>query len=161
MVARALLAAGVDDARVGELTALSRGRPAWALRAAADPRELKIRQAEREAAEQWLTASSYERLVTAFKLGEQFGKRRADVIGTIQAAVHMLRDEMLRAAGAIAEARPGADAVVFAPATRPVALARAIAASLRCLSDLEANVRPRLALEAMVMAWPNPVARPR
>jgi hypothetical protein len=34
-------------------------------------------------------------------------------------------------------------------------LSRAVAASLRCLSDLESNVRPRLALEAMVMAWPS------
>jgi hypothetical protein len=32
---------------------------------------------------------------------------------------------------------------------------RAISATLQCLSDLNSNVRPRLALEAMVMAWPN------
>jgi hypothetical protein len=32
---------------------------------------------------------------------------------------------------------------------------RAISATLQCLSDLNSNVRPRLALEAMVVAWPN------
>ena len=27
-----------------------------------------------------------------------------------------------------------------------------------CMSDLDGNVRPRLALEAMVLQWPNPRA---
>ncbi len=99
--------------------------------------------------------------MTAFKLGEQFSKRRADVIGTIQAAIQVLREEMLRAAGVGDEAPTEAGGATFTPATSPAALGRAIAASLQCLSDLEANVRPRLALEAMVMAWPIPASHPR
>jgi DNA polymerase-3 subunit delta' len=160
-VREALRVAGVDDALAEELAALSRGCPAWALRAAAEPKELKARRAEREAAQRWLAASPYERLVTAFKLGEQFGKRRADVIGTIQATVQALRDEMLRSAGIGGEAPIGVGVASFAPAASPAAFGRAIAASLRCLSDLESNVRPRLALEAMVMTWPKSEARPR
>ena len=40
------------------------------------------------------------------------------------------------------------------------ALHRAVRAVQTCIADLEANVRPRLALEAMVLAWPIPPARP-
>jgi DNA polymerase-3 subunit delta' len=160
-VMRALRAADVDDALAGELAALSRGCPAWALHAAAAPKELEARRTEREAAQRWLAASSYERLVTAFKLGEQFGKRRDDVIGTVQAAVQALRDEMLRAAGIAAEASSGVGSAIFSPATSTAVFGRAIAASLRCLSDLESNVRPRLALEAMVVTWPKSEARPQ
>jgi hypothetical protein len=35
-------------------------------------------------------------------------------------------------------------------------LSQALRASLQCMSDLDANVRPKLALEAMVLAWPLP-----
>ena len=60
--------------------------------------------------------------------------------------VQMLREQMIRAADA-----ESSNAAVETPA---LALSRALAASLRCLADLDANVRPRLALETMVVQWP-------
>ena len=42
--------------------------------------------------------------MTAFTLGDQFGKRRAEVIGVVQAAIQLLRDEMIAAAQATSEA---------------------------------------------------------
>jgi DNA polymerase-3 subunit delta' len=146
-VHQTLRARGVDDDLAAEIAFLSRGRTAWALTAAADGKVLQARREERDSAQSWIASSTYDRLVTAFRLGEQYAKRRADVIGIVQAATQLLRNEM------IAASQPGADG----NENRGTALgwSRAIAASLRCLADLEANVRPRLALEAMVLSWPS------
>jgi hypothetical protein len=150
-VERSLLERGTAPELAHEIAALSRGCPAWAIAAAADGSLLRERRAERDAAVEWIAADDYDRLVTAFTLGEQFGKRRAAVIGVVQAAIQNLRDEMVRAAAKARhdEERPE-DGLPSA-----LILGRAVAASLRCLADLEANVRPRLALEAMVVQWPS------
>jgi hypothetical protein len=93
-------------------------------------------------------------LVTAFTLGDQFGKRRVEVIGIVQAAIQLLRDEMIAAARGTRDAE--ATGLEGSGATPPTSVfSRAISATLQCLSDLNSNVRPRLALEAMVVAWPN------
>lgn len=129
--------------------------------AASDASLWQSRKAERDAAESWLMAARYERLVTAFKLGEQFAKRRDEVIGIVSAVVQGLRERMIRAADVplasstglpLASSNGVAD---HAPDMSTLRLSRAVAASLRCLADLEANVRPRLALEAMVVQWPK------
>lgn len=145
-VERALAERGVDVAEAAEIAALSRGAPAWAIAAASDARLVRTRKAERDAAQTWLIAGKYDRLVTAFKLGEQFGKRRGEVIGIVLAAAQLLRERMIRAANT--------GSTDEATRLSALALSRAVAASLRCLADLDANVRPRLALEAMVVQWP-------
>jgi DNA polymerase III subunit delta' len=145
-VERALAERGLDEVEAAEIAALSRGAPAWAIAAAADTRLVQTRKAERDAAQTWLMAGKYDRLVTAFKLGEQFGKRRGDIIGIVLAAAHLLRERMIHAAST-----GTTDAAAQLSA---LALSRAVAATLRCLADLDANVRPRLALEAMVVQWP-------
>jgi hypothetical protein len=95
-------------------------------------------------------------LVTAFTLGDQFSKRRAEVVGVVQAAIELFREEMIAAAQAIEN---GSE--VASDMTPALSVSRAIVASLQCLSDLDSNVRPRLALEAMVVAWPNSELRDR
>ena len=67
-----------------------------------------------------------------------------------------LREEMIAAAQAIEN---GSE--VVSDMTPALSVSRAIVASLQCLSDLDSNVRPRLALEAMVVAWPNSELRDR
>lgn len=149
VVARALVDDGTDIALAQEVAALSRGCPAWAREAIVNPRLLADRRREQDAARDWVSSSPYDRLVTAFKLGEQYGKRRDAVVGTVQAAIQVLRESMLDAAGAV-EGEPPLSSTPSA-----AELGRGIAASLVCLSDLESNVRPRLALETMVLSWPN------
>lgn len=153
-VKEALLRHGVADAQAAEVATLSRGCAAWALAAVADNKLLGRRREERVTAARWIASPRYEQLVTAFTLGDQFGKRRAEVIGVIQAVIQLLRDEMIAAAQAGGQASdnwPGPWSAVQST----FAFSRAITAALQCLRDLEANVRPRLALEAMVVAWPN------
>lgn len=157
-VEQALHGQGVEPKLAAELAPLSRGCAGWALAAVFDERLLAARRTERESAAGWIASPRYEQLVTAFRLGDQFGKRRGEVIGVVQAAIHLFRDEMIESAQTSSQLAATETTNRSTPAsTAPSALAlsRAIAASLRCLSDLEANVRPRLALEAMVMAWPT------
>jgi hypothetical protein len=114
---------------------------------------LQARREERASAARWIASPQYEKLVTAFTLGDQFTKRRAEVIGVVQAAIQILRDEMIAVAQAPGEAENEPQSSGMAPPA--FVFSRAISATLQCLSDLNSNVRPRLALEAMVMAWPN------
>lgn len=144
----------VDGDLAEEIATLSRGRPAWAIAAVDDRRLLQSRRDERDAAEAWLKAPRYEQLVTAYRQGEQFAKRREDVFGAVQSATEVLRREMISAASDGSQELP-AESIYGGDHISVEVLGRAVSASLRCLADLDANVRPRLALEAMVMAWPN------
>jgi hypothetical protein len=64
--------------------------------------------------------------------------------------IELLREEMIAAARAMEQEPESAGR-----STPAQSISRAIISSLQCLSDLDTNVRPRLALEAMVVAWPN------
>ena len=153
-ISNALTMRGVKDATAHEIARLSRGAPAWALSAAADRKLLEARRRERESAVSWVESAPYERLAAAYKLGDQFSSRRGEVIATVQAAVQYLRDAMIRAASG-GEPGPADEAAVAVDGVSALALSSAVAASLQCLADLDANVRPKLALEAMVLAWPS------
>jgi DNA polymerase III delta' subunit len=155
-VAQTLLSRGVAERLATEIAVLSRGCAGWALAAVADEKLLQARRDERVSAARWIASPRYEQLVTAFTLGDGFNKRRAEVIGIVQAAIELLREEMIAAAQFL-ENEPE-EAGRGAPAA---STGRAIVASLQCLSDLDSNVRPRLALEAMVEAWPNSELRAR
>jgi len=144
---------GVDRALAQELAELSRGCPGWAIDATESGVLLQRRRSEWDSATTWIGASNYDRVVTAYKLGEQFSKRRPDVFGVVQAAIQILRDQMILA---VAETSRSADPRPSSGSGRSaLTLCKAVSASLQCLSDLEANVRPRLALEAMVLQWPS------
>jgi DNA polymerase III subunit delta' len=159
-VAQALQCRGIADSLAAEVASLSRGCAGWALAAVADKKLLQARQDERASAARWIASPRYDKLVTAFTLGDQFGKRRAEVFGVVQAAIQLLRDEMIAAAQATSEAGETEPQPVGA-APQALVFSRAISAALQCLSDLNSNVRPRLALEAMVVAWPNSEPRDR
>ena len=100
-VAQTLLSQGVADRLATEIAMLSRGRAGWALAAVADKKLLQTRRDERASAARWIAAPRYDQLVTAFTLGDQFSKRRAEVVGVVQAAIELFREEMIAAAQAI------------------------------------------------------------
>jgi DNA polymerase-3 subunit delta' len=151
-VVEALRAQGIGAEAAAEIAELSRGCTAWALSAAADATFLAPRREARERAIAWIRSTPYERLVTAYKLGVEFSARRTEVVGIVQAAAQVLRDGMIHAAGgqepdwAIGSSAAGASPHIFA---------QALAATLQSLADLDGNVRPRLALETMVLTWPS------
>lgn len=151
-IVQALVERGVTTAEAEEIAVLSRGSAAWAMSAVSDSAALSARREARLAAQTWLAGSTYERVATAYRLGDQFSKRRDDVVATVQMVVQLLREELLRVAGASALRQD--DDQTASQGTLAV-LARALSATLQCLSDFDANVRPRLAMEAMVLAWPS------
>jgi DNA polymerase III subunit delta' len=155
-VAQTLLRRGVADKLAVEIAGLSRGCAGWALAAVVDKKLLQARRDERVSAARWIASPRYEQLVTAFTLGDQFSKRRSEVVGIVQSAIELLREEMIAAAQSNESGPESAGGKTAASS-----FSRAIAASLQCLCDLESNVRPRLALEAMVVAWPNLETRDR
>ena len=152
-----LEASGVDPDTAGAIAALSRGRVGWALRAAGDPAVLEARRQAIASAVGWVAGSGYDRAVAAHRLGERFSKDRAAVFDEVETVVGVWRDALLHQAGL----GPHAGFADESAAVRQVAdalaameIVAALRATQRCLADLEANVRPKLAIETMVLAWP-------
>jgi len=141
-IARALTTAGVANAQAETIALASDGRPGWAFRAANEPALLEERLTLERVALAWADANAFQRLITATKLADQFMKDRDAVFTQILAVQKAWRRRMIDAfhEGARAEG------------TRFVDALRSIE---RCLLDLEANVRPRLALQNMVIQWPE------
>lgn len=154
LVSEAVIAAGLRERGVDNadsLAALARGRPGWAL-AAAEDHQLAADERERlRLAEQWVRSSPLDRQVRAYTTGDRFTKDRVGVIDEVQATELVWRRLLLAAAGMSTNGNGSHNQV-------PVSLSDALTA-LRAtrlgVSDLRANVRPRLALQAMVSSWPT------
>ncbi len=141
-----------------EVAALANGRPGWAVTAAADASLVAAREAAVERGLAWIGGGGYERLVAAVRLGDGFGKRRSEVFADLEAVLGLWRDALLLRAELPEHAVHRAHLERLDALTRGLelpAVARAVRAVQTCLADLEANVRPRLAMEAMVLDWPG------
>ena len=162
-VLAALAASGVAPDRADAIAELAAGRPGWALRAAADPALPRERGEAVERALTWIAGSPYERLVTAVRLGDGFSKRRSAVFADLETLLGIWRDALLLRADLPQHLtfRLRAERLRELAQGWPLdALSRAVDAVQTCIADLDANVRPRLALEAMVLAWPTSSRRP-
>jgi DNA polymerase-3 subunit delta' len=158
-----LTAAGVGDAPAAELAALAGGSPWWARHAVIDPTSRTTRQEAVERALNWIDGSTYERLVTAIRLGDRFAKRRDESFAELDLLLGVWRDALLLRVGLpdLLTFRGHAERLTNLARDWDLAmLQRAIAAVRTCVADLEANVRPRLAIEAMVLQWPTSSQRP-
>jgi DNA polymerase-3 subunit delta' len=154
-----LVASGAPAERADELAALAGGSPGWACRAVADPKVVEQRRQAVGKALDWITAGGYERLVAAVRLGDSFSKRRSETFSDLDTLLGVWRDALLLRVGQ-------SDYLTFrgqrdrlegvAGAWSIEAVHRAVCSVQTCIADLEANVRPRLALEAMVLQWPTP-----
>ncbi len=157
-VTAALEAAGVPPDRATEVAALAGGLPGWARRAADDPKLIQRRQEAFERAVAWIGGSSYDRLVAAVRLGDTFTKRRLEVFAELEALLGVWRDALLLHAALPHYLTYRGNAERLSELAREWGmndLHRAVCAVQTCIADLEANVRPRLALEAMVLQWPT------
>ncbi len=164
-VVDSLLATGIGQERAEEIAALSGGRPGWAHRAAADRKVLQRRMEAVERALAWIMGSGYERLVTAVRLGDTFSKRRPEVFSDLETLLGVWRDALLLHAHQPHYLTYRGTAERLNELARDWTmddLHRAVCSVQTCIGHLETNVRPRLALEAMVLEWPTspPLGRP-
>jgi len=164
-VVDSLLDAGIGRERAEEVAALSGGRPGWAHRAAVDRKVLQRRVDAVDRALSWIAGSGYERLVTAVRLGDTFSKRRAEIFADLETLLGVWRDALLLHADQphYLTYRGTAERLnVLARDWTMDELHRAVCSVQTCIGHLETNVRPRLALEAMVLEWPTspPLGRP-
>jgi len=153
-----LVERGATPDRAGELSRMALGRPGWALRALTKPALAEEHLTDVEEALAWLGGDDYRRLITAVQQADRFGKHRNDTFERLTVLQTVWRDLILIGSGLT-------DRVTYITARdRMTALAanwtlsdlhRAITAVQTCMNDLEANVRPRLAMETMVLQWPN------
>lgn len=158
-----LLASGLTPERADELSALAAGFPGWARRAADEPKLVEQRRQAVAKALDWIAASGYERLVAAVKIGDSFTKRRSETFADLDTLLGVWRDALLLHAGQTdyLTYRSQLDRLQDVAGAWPIeAVHQAVHSVQSCIADLEANVRPRLALEAMVLQWPNRLSSP-
>lgn len=164
-VVDSLLATGTPRDRAEEIGGLSGGRPGWAHRAVADRKVLQRRREAVDRALSWIAGSGYDRLVSAIRLGDTFTKRRPEVFADLETLLGVWRDALLLHADQTHYLTYRGDAERLTELARGWNmddLHRAVCSVQTCIGHLESNVRPRLALEAMVLEWPTSpqLARP-
>jgi DNA polymerase-3 subunit delta' len=160
-VLQGLLGNQVERARAEEIAGLAGGLPGWAQRAVTDPQLVRQRYESIENAMAWIDASGYDRLATAIRIGDSFTKRRAETYETLVTLLGVWRDILLAHASLprFLSHRGHLDQIeVLGRGWAIGEIHRAVSSVQTCIADLEMNVRPRLAMEAMVLQWPR---RPR
>jgi len=91
-------------------------------------------------------------------LADTFSARRDNVLAEIDALLIVWRDALLIQVGLpdlLTYGVIGERLQELVRAWSTYQVHQAIRAVLECLGDLQANVRPRLAMEAMVLQWPT------
>lgn len=152
-IAEMLLAAGVSQKEADRISAASIGRPGWAIRAANDHDVLEERLESESVVESWIKGDQYQRIAEATRLGDAFSKDRNAVYARLSVAQTIWRAVVLQALDVSDAERPHA----YFSDGGPIAAedgARALRSVERCMSDLDSNVRPKLALQLMVLQWP-------
>lgn len=152
-VEQALREAGVDPKRAHRIALLSDGLMGWAFLAADDASMVEERAALRAQARNWIASDPYHRLVTATLLADGFAKDREMVFAELMAVQRGWRDVLHVIERVDPENQPD-DVRSIGPDLSSASVAACLRAIDTCVADLEANVRPRLALQAMVSAWP-------
>jgi DNA polymerase-3 subunit delta' len=152
-IRRALELAEVESSMIDRLSAVAGGSIDWAFQAASDRAKLEAREAEIGEALQFIVSSDYDRMIRAITLADVFSKdrdslySRLDVLRSVWRAAMYARFDLGEGLGVH-------DLSAFSEVD-----AREIVGAIQsidtCISNLEANVRPRLAVESMVLSWPR------
>jgi DNA polymerase-3 subunit delta' len=153
-----LVESGVDSSVGAPAAAFSNGAPGWAIRAVEDPLLIEESASIIEQAASWIDSTAFERVATALSMGDSMAKQRTENLAIVEAAAGLWRDSLLVRSG-------NSDRIVYraqADLTNRLAgsnelseLLAALSSVWTCLDDVRMNVRPRLALESMVLSWPK------
>ncbi len=143
-----LLAGGSSETDADRIAGLAEGSMGWAIEAATNPALVEERDAIRRDAESTIAADAFGRSVAAMRLADDYAKNPDDVLKRVSQYALIWRERLLSIYIEKSGNGPGG-----LPGDNARALAQAIGSVESCLADLQANVRPRAALLAMVGAW--------
>ncbi len=153
-VKAALTERGVEADRASEIASLSDGLIGWAFNAADNPSLVEERDNTRARARAWIASDPYRRLVQATLLADGFAKDRETAFAELLAAQRVWR-ELLHVVER-ADATPAPEELrLLGHGLSGLRVAACLRSVDRCIAGLEANVRPRLALQTMVASWPE------
>ena len=158
IIAQCLIDRGIEDAAAQSIAMQSFGLPGSAITMSMEASVMAGRREAFERAASWVAASPFQRIVRSFELAGDFGTQRERVFSELAAVSILWRSVMMISAGC---QTPAIDALAgeltrqrFGAVELQESL-KALESVVTCMNDLESNVRPRLALEAMVMKWPQ------
>lgn len=152
-IARALVETGVDPDRADEIALLSDGLIGWAFWAAEDPSLVEDQAMLRSRARSWIASDPYRRLVSATLLADSFARDRSAVFAELMAAQRIWRD-LLHFIERVGPENHPTDLDLSSIEISSMSVAAGLRSIDLCIANLEANVRPRLALQGMVSSWP-------
>ncbi len=153
-----LCESGVEAETAAAAAAFSNGAPGWAIRAASDILLIEASASVVEQAAAWVDSTNFDRVATAFAMSDTLAKQRGETVAVIEAVAGLWRDALLVRSGNSDRIVYRAHAELtsrFAGSHQLSDLLTALSSVWACLEDLRNNVRPRLALESMVLSWPN------
>ncbi|MDQ2682713.1 MAG: hypothetical protein M3Y37_04225 [Chloroflexota bacterium] len=165
LVSTTTIRAAIDSADAAAIAELAAGRPGWAIAAQSDPALIAAEREAQASLQEWLAKPRRDRLIEAYQRGNRTlggdrikNRQERDLLlanlGRLQV---FWRDAILSLAGA-GEAAFNPDRLDGLGGSDRISLAsahKALLATVTCQQDLLRNVRPRLALQAMVNRWPN------
>ncbi len=161
MIRAGLIGLGCDAELARTLSGMASGAPGWAIAAWRNPALLEERRATVAKALDWITGSGYDRLVTAVRLGDGFTKRRGETFAELNTLLGVWRDVLLLRTQQreyvtfLEDVQQAYLVLQTLPDWAIEDIHRAVCSVQTCIADLESNVRPRLAMEAMVLQWPT------
>jgi len=156
-VEAALIASGTEATLARRVAGMAQGSVGWALEAAHDEGLIESREGLARQAMDFVLANAYDRTVRAVLLADEFAKDR-DGVFTRLAAIQSVWRSALYVNQNLEDTAHTAGLGPISERFIPLGLddlLRSIRSLDTCVANLEANVRPRLALESMVLAWPR------
>lgn len=158
-VERHLCERGAAPEEAALLARLSGGQIGWAITALEDASFREARAQELEQIADLATRGRMERLEYAERLVNRFSRNRDEVYTTLALWLSWWRDVLLTAAGtARGVVNVDRREMLREAASRysPAAVARFLRSLREACQDLESNVNPRLALDALMLRVPAP-----
>ncbi|RIK44459.1 MAG: DNA polymerase III subunit delta' [Chloroflexi bacterium] len=156
-IVSALRHRGVDAEQATQLAQIARGRVGWVFDALHQPDLLLQRRVALETAFEHLTTPLGRAAITGVIAGSH-AKKRDDTYTLLAHWVGMWRDALLLQVGlgdALHYPELGARLADWSARFDVPTIVDALAATQRCLHDLDTNVQARIALQAMVTRWPS------
>ena len=152
-----VIASRLDGPDAAKIAALSGGRPGWAITARSNPEWLAEQFERIKLLESWLRMSRGDRLVEAYVRGDRFVRDRRTAVADLDRIQMIWRDILLTETNLPQFAFDVELATRLARGARAGLpdWRRALVGTRQCLQDLTGNIRPRLAMQAMVNQWPT------